>query len=393
VIEWGAPPAEDMSDVGSLTDDYVVPPFSVLDTRQGYWQERRRRWLSLGITSEMGRSAEAFEVATMRDGTVVGASGGLRRGELDTSPQMVAMKPSADRTTYLEGMRSGEGRELVPGKGNWRSSDGVYARGNGVSSMGAGAGNTAAAAAPGTSIFDPVLCELAYRWWAPAGGTILDPFAGGSVRGIVAAKLGHPYIGIDLSGRQLEANREQAAALLGPNDPVPTWIEGDSTDLDLLIGSSVKVDLVFSCPPYYDLEVYSDDPADLSAKGTYADFVEGYRAIMRAAVGHLATGGFAAMVVSEIRGKDGFYKGLVPDTIAALEDAGARYYNEAILVNSAGSLPLRAGQYMAAGRKLGRCHQNVIVGRKGTGSTREWSAERADPPDPQTALWGEEEDA
>jgi hypothetical protein len=32
-----------------------VPPFSVLDARQGYWQERKRAWLSLGIQSEVGR--------------------------------------------------------------------------------------------------------------------------------------------------------------------------------------------------------------------------------------------------------------------------------------------------------------------------------------------------
>jgi hypothetical protein len=31
-----------------------------------------------------------------------------------------------------------------------------------------------------------VLCEIAYRWFSPPGGLILDPFAGGSVRGIVA---------------------------------------------------------------------------------------------------------------------------------------------------------------------------------------------------------------
>ena len=38
----------------------------------------------------------------------------------------------------------------------------------------------------GTSIFDPVLCEIAYRWFCPPGGLVLDPFAGGSVRGIIA---------------------------------------------------------------------------------------------------------------------------------------------------------------------------------------------------------------
>lgn len=42
----------------------------------------------------------------------------------------------------------------------------------------------------GTSIFDPVLCELAYSWFCPLDGKVLDPFAGGSVRGIVAAYLG-----------------------------------------------------------------------------------------------------------------------------------------------------------------------------------------------------------
>jgi len=39
----------------TLSDRFVVPPFSVLDARQGYWQERKRQWLALGIQSELGR--------------------------------------------------------------------------------------------------------------------------------------------------------------------------------------------------------------------------------------------------------------------------------------------------------------------------------------------------
>lgn len=39
----------------SLSDRFIVPPFSVLDARQGYWQERKKQWLSLGIASELGR--------------------------------------------------------------------------------------------------------------------------------------------------------------------------------------------------------------------------------------------------------------------------------------------------------------------------------------------------
>ena len=40
---------------GSLLDRFGVPPFSVLDARQGYWQDRKRAWLALGIRSELGR--------------------------------------------------------------------------------------------------------------------------------------------------------------------------------------------------------------------------------------------------------------------------------------------------------------------------------------------------
>jgi hypothetical protein len=40
---------------GNLAERFLVPPFSVLDARQGYWQDRKRAWLSLGIKSELGR--------------------------------------------------------------------------------------------------------------------------------------------------------------------------------------------------------------------------------------------------------------------------------------------------------------------------------------------------
>ena len=104
------------------------------------------------------------------------------------------------------------------------------------------------------SIFDPVLCELMYDWFVPKGGKILDPFAGGSVRGIVAEEMGYHYTGIDLSESQIQANQKQSNK--------PNWIQGDADkELFHLEGG---FDFVFTCPPYYDLEVYSDSPYDLS---------------------------------------------------------------------------------------------------------------------------------
>ena len=82
-------------------------------------------------------------------------------------------------------------------------------------------------ASTGTSIFDPVLCEIAYRWFCPPGGTVLDPFAGGSVRGIVASRLGRRYVGIELRAEQVAAN---IAQLHLAGNPPPEWRQGDARD-------------------------------------------------------------------------------------------------------------------------------------------------------------------
>jgi hypothetical protein len=42
----------------SLADRFGVPPFSVLNAREGVWQDRKRAWLALGIKSELGRGEQ-----------------------------------------------------------------------------------------------------------------------------------------------------------------------------------------------------------------------------------------------------------------------------------------------------------------------------------------------
>ncbi len=213
----------------------------------------------------------------------------------------------------------------------------------------------------GTSIFDPVLCEIAYRWFCPQGGHVLDPFAGGSVRGIVAAQLGRAYAGVDLRPEQAEANCVQAATICPDADLA--WAVGDSQEIASLLPG--EYDLVFSCPPYADLERYSDDPRDLSTMG-YDQFLEVYRAIIAASCAMLREDRFAVFVIGDIRDrKTGNYRGFVGDTIAAFRACGLELHNEAVLVTAVGSLPIRVGKQFAGGRKLGKTHQNVLVFIKG----------------------------
>ena len=211
----------------------------------------------------------------------------------------------------------------------------------------------------GTSIFDPVLCELAYTWFTAPGAHVLDPFAGGSVRGIVASYLGRDYTGIDLRPEQIEANEQQAAAIV-PGRPL-RWVVGNSLDAI----PAEDFDFIFTCPPYYDLEVYSDDPEDLSNKEDYAGFLADYRAIIAQAVERLRPDRFACVVVGDIRDKKGMYRNFVAYTISAFRAAGMALYNEAVLVTAIGSRSIRVGRQFEAGRKLGKTHQNVLVFVKG----------------------------
>lgn len=55
----GTPPAGSPASEPSATlaERFGIPPFSVLDARKGWWQDRKRAWIDLGIRSELGRGA------------------------------------------------------------------------------------------------------------------------------------------------------------------------------------------------------------------------------------------------------------------------------------------------------------------------------------------------
>lgn len=211
------------------------------------------------------------------------------------------------------------------------------------------------------SIFDPALAELIYHWFCEPSGLILDPFAGGSVRGIVANYLGFKYTGIDIREEQVQSNREQALNILPLNNQ-PQWYVGDSNDV-LDIEFNHKFDLIFSCPPYADLEVYSDLPGDISNMN-YNEFLIAYKSIIKKAVLHLKVGSYACFVIGEVRNNKGNYIGFVPDTIEAMKDAGLKYYNECIYLNGLAGACLTAGRIMGISKKVKKTHQNVLVFRK-----------------------------
>lgn len=275
---------------GIVSDRFIVPPFTILDTKSGLWQERKRAWSGLGIQSELGRDSG-----------------------------VINMKSSADDNI------KGEASE------------------------------------PYVSIFDPVLCETHYQWFCPSGGQILDPFAGGSVRGIVAGYLGFDYHGIELRANQVSANKSQSETIKTKKKPV--WECGDSTEK---LASAPQSDFIFSCPPYGNLEVYSDDPSDISNMDRHA-FDAAYKRIIFKSCNKLRENSFACFVVGDYRDKNGNYCNFVSKTIEAFELAGLSLYNESILATSIASASMRVSKQFDVSRKMAKTHQNVLVFVKGDG--------------------------
>jgi DNA modification methylase len=208
------------------------------------------------------------------------------------------------------------------------------------------------------SPFSPVLCEVVYTWFCPPSGQVLDPFAGSSVRGVVASVLGYKYWGCELSKAMVDFNYKQTKHL----NINPTWICGDSL---VEVDNAPESDFIFSCPPYGDLEKYSNDSRDLSNM-KFDDFISAYSEIIKKSVDRLKDSSFACFVVGDFRDKEGYYRNFVGKTIEAFEKAGARLYNEIILKTSFGSAAIRAQKFFDSNKKVVKVHQNMLVFCKGS---------------------------
>lgn len=278
-----------------LRDKFIEPPFSVLNTMGGDWQNRKRRWKELGIQSEVSR----------------------------------------------------EGINVIE-----NSFDGAkYGRGS----------------MPTVSIFDPALTELMYRWFCPEGGRILDPFSGGSVRGIVANYIGFKYSGIDIRQEQVDSNREQAQKLLA-QDNQPEWFVGDSNDVlsglfPPYVVAGGKYDFIFSCPPYLDLEVYSDLPGDLSTKND-KEFEITYQSIISKLFNFLKKDHYACFIVGDVRDKQGNYRCFTEMTVRCFLNAGFKLYNKAVLLQPLGTAMLRANRVFGSNKKLVKVHEDILIFKK-----------------------------
>ena len=271
--------------LGALSDKFIVPPVTILDTRGGQWIARKRLWRQM-----IQDNAEARE-------------------------QAKAIERSWLNQDFNE-----------------------------------------------TSLLDPVLSEILFKWFSPAVDEpqVFDCFAGDTIFGFVSSYLGAHFTGIELREEQADFNNARCSEY----QLNAKYICDDGRNVEKHIQAESQ-DMFFSCPPYFDLEVYSDKPNDASNQKTYEDFYAILDEAFRGAIKCLKNNRFAVIVCGDIRNdKTGGYYGFPDDIKRTFMQNGMILYNELVLINSYGSAPMRAGRAMK-NRKTTKVHQNVLVFYKG----------------------------
>lgn len=309
------------AETANLNETFVVPPFSIFDSRQGYWQERKKMWRER--IGDMGETRTAKLVQSLE----------MRYKDLYTRTMKHRKELGINFKEYLE--------KYVPEDVREREDKKVLSQ--------------------GVSLFDPVLSEICCRWFTPfEGAKMFDPFAGDTQKGLVFGMCGYEFTGVELRQEQVDINNN----VIADRDLPVRYICDDGQNVAKYFEPESQ-DMLFSCPPYYNLEVYSDLENDASNQGSYEDFLSIIRNAYTAALGCLKENRFAVIVVGDVRNKaNGEYYDFVSDVKRIFREAGAHLYNEIILVEMSSSAALRAAKSMES-RKVCKTHQNVLVFYKG----------------------------
>lgn len=207
------------------------------------------------------------------------------------------------------------------------------------------------------SIFPAPLVEwVLLRYGGPPGGRILDAFAGGPPRALVASIMGYEYTGVEVRQQQIDENMAVLDTL--KIDHVK-YILNDARFLDF---EETDFDMALTCPPYWNLEQYSSQDNDISNAKTYEEFRAAIWLSARAHRRKMKPGSFVCIVVGNFRDKVGELIDFRAHTVEDFREAGFKFWQEIILSKNFGSAAKRSTNSWK-GLKLVPIHEFLLVFR------------------------------
>jgi DNA modification methylase len=170
--------------------------------------------------------------------------------------------------------------------------------------------------------------------------------------------MGYEYVGFEIRQEQIDENLKLLGEM-GLSDSVCYYL-GDGCLLSPSFDMG-EFDVALTCPPYWNLEKYSDLPNDLSNCKTYDAFDNSMRQCAGAHRRHMKPGAFVCIVVGPFRDKKtGELIDFPAHTVMNFQDAGFIFWQSIVLSKNFASAAKRSTNAWA-GKKLVPCHEFLQV--------------------------------
>lgn len=205
------------------------------------------------------------------------------------------------------------------------------------------------------SVFNPHLAQMILSAYCNQNSKIYDPFCGGGTRGYIATKMGHSYTGVEIREEEVERIKTQMKEW-------DLYFDIINKDSSIYVPNDLY-DFCFTCPPYYDLEVYSNLDGDLSNAKTYDDYLDRLKLVIGNVYSVLKKDSFAVFVVGNFRNRSGSLEHLNGDLIRIAKECGFDLWDELIWCGASNVALTRCGKF-EKNRKSVRMHEYIIILKK-----------------------------
>ena len=209
------------------------------------------------------------------------------------------------------------------------------------------------------SEFNPTVAENIINFWSEEGDIILDPFAG-RTRALISTLKNRRYIGFEISKEAYNVNNNIIYENI-EGEMIPKLFNDDSFNIDKY--SIPKVDMIFTCPPYHNIEKYESLDGQLSDIKDYNEFLERYKLILGKSCNLLKENKYLAIVVGDFR-KRGKYYHFHSDTIRVLEEIGLKLHDVVVIQSVSFDIANKRFGGLKKYKMTSKVHEYLLVFKK-----------------------------
>ena len=214
------------------------------------------------------------------------------------------------------------------------------------------------------SEFNPTIAKNIISFWSEPKNKILDPFSG-RTRALVSYAMDREYTGYEISKDVVNYMTERFKNLNLLNKKDFNIKIHNSDCLNVCDDyKNEKFDLIFSCPPYYNLEKYESCKGQLTDIKNYDDFLTALMIRLLRSWALLKKGGFMCLVVGDFRRK-GIYYPFHSDLIQMFDRCNDANLHDIIVIQN---IPFNIAAFYFGGTKkrkyTAKSHEYLLVWEK-----------------------------